>query len=284
MGAIIECIPVNIDEDHYIRYVSNRNIDRTTGRIKPRAFGLRVYDKGSSIGHAREDDVSGFHYEQLGCKDNSSSYCKILNNVEYLKFEYNNELLATLKISNIKQAVNKVCPNIKIEFIKKSNIRSEQDTYHIGIYGLKILYPVITENDKKILEKILYAIYLCIEYSDTIGNIKNSNSKPKVIREDMFTRLLKLPGPRYVNTLAEALSLDNKELYMKPVLKTARDFIAKVLELANEYDVSVFVVTEGASGYSNRGCDGVKQARLDHIKWERKHNIDPNHDWANEER
>ena len=43
-----------------------------------------------------------------------------------------------------------------------------------------------------------------------------------------------------------------------------------------------FVVTDGASATSNNGCEAVKNARSNHIKWELKNNFDPDEDWAKE--
>ena len=60
----------------------------------------------------------------------------------------------------------------------------------------------------------------------------------------------------------------------------AREFCKKVKELAKEYDLSFFVVTEGASAISNNGCEAVKNARDNHIKWELEHNSDPYEDWS----
>ena len=44
-------------------------------------------------------------------------------------------------------------------------------------------------------------------------------------------------------------------------LNRAREFCQKVKELAKEYDLSFFVVTEGASAVSNNGCEAVKNVR-----------------------
>ena len=60
----------------------------------------------------------------------------------------------------------------------------------------------------------------------------------------------------------------------------AREFCAKVRVLAKEYNLSFFVVTEGASATSNNGCEAVKNARENHIKWELAHNEDPYEDWS----
>lgn len=62
----------------------------------------------------------------------------------------------------------------------------------------------------------------------------------------------------------------------------AREFCMQVKQLAKEYDLPFFVVTDGASATSNNGCEAVKNARSNHIKWELKNNFDPDEDWAKE--
>jgi len=66
-------------------------------------------------------------------------------------------------------------------------------------------------------------------------------------------------------------------------IKKAREFCQKVRELANEYELPFFVVTDGASATSNNGCEAVKNARDNHIKWELENGSDPNEDWSKEE-
>lgn len=60
----------------------------------------------------------------------------------------------------------------------------------------------------------------------------------------------------------------------------AREFVSDVLKLAKSYNLSVFVVTEGASGTMNNNCDAVRNARDSHIKWEKKNGHDPYEDWS----
>lgn len=62
----------------------------------------------------------------------------------------------------------------------------------------------------------------------------------------------------------------------------ARRFVAEVAYLAEKYGLDYFVVTEGASGTSSRGCPAVDHARRSHMEWERAHGIDPEHDWSEE--
>lgn len=64
----------------------------------------------------------------------------------------------------------------------------------------------------------------------------------------------------------------------------ARAFCKEVKELAEKYDLPFFVVTDGASAISNNGCEAVKNARDNHIKWELENNLDPNEDWNTEQK
>lgn len=64
-------------------------------------------------------------------------------------------------------------------------------------------------------------------------------------------------------------------------LAKARQFITDVKELANKYNLPVFVVTNGASGISNNGCEAVRHARDAHMEWEKNHGADPYEDWSN---
>ncbi len=60
----------------------------------------------------------------------------------------------------------------------------------------------------------------------------------------------------------------------------AREFCEKVRNLANEYDLPFFIVTDGASSTHNNGCEAVKIARDNHIKWEKENGFDPDEDWT----
>lgn len=64
----------------------------------------------------------------------------------------------------------------------------------------------------------------------------------------------------------------------------ARRFCRDVQALGKKYELSYFFVTEGASCTMNNGNAAVRNARLNHEKWERNNGYDPDEDWANEER
>ena len=63
-------------------------------------------------------------------------------------------------------------------------------------------------------------------------------------------------------------------------IKKARDFVAEVLSLSRKYDLPVFIVTDGASGTNNNGCVAVRNARNNHIEFEKNNGFDPYHDWS----
>ena len=60
----------------------------------------------------------------------------------------------------------------------------------------------------------------------------------------------------------------------------ARKFCLEVKEMAKKYNLPFFVVTDGASAVSNNGCNAVKNARDNHIKWEKENGFDPYEDWS----
>lgn len=63
-------------------------------------------------------------------------------------------------------------------------------------------------------------------------------------------------------------------------LDQAKKFCLEVKELAKKYNLPFFVVTEGASATSNNGCIAVKNARDNHIIWEKENGYDPYEDWS----
>lgn len=71
---------------------------------------------------------------------------------------------------------------------------------------------------------------------------------------------------------------------MEDKLLKARKFCKEVKELAQQYDLPFFLVTDGASATSNNGCEAVKNARDNHIQWELKNNYDPYEDWEKDNR
>lgn len=65
----------------------------------------------------------------------------------------------------------------------------------------------------------------------------------------------------------------------KEKIEKSRKFCSEVRELAKKYELSFFIVTEGASATSNNGCEAVKNARKAHEKWEKEHGYNPEEEW-----
>lgn len=59
----------------------------------------------------------------------------------------------------------------------------------------------------------------------------------------------------------------------------ARMFCDDVKKISKIYDLPFFIVTDGASVILNNGCAAVRNARENHIKWEKENGYDPNHEW-----
>jgi len=66
-------------------------------------------------------------------------------------------------------------------------------------------------------------------------------------------------------------------------VEIARKFCSEVKALADKYNLSFFLVTEGASITKNNGCEAIKNARSAHKEWERCHGFDLEETWQWEE-
>lgn len=62
-------------------------------------------------------------------------------------------------------------------------------------------------------------------------------------------------------------------------IQVARQFCKEVKELAEKYQLPCFVVTDGASATSNNGCEAVRNARDNHIRWEEENGFNPYENW-----
>lgn len=59
-----------------------------------------------------------------------------------------------------------------------------------------------------------------------------------------------------------------------------RLFLSQVRNLAEEFDVNFFCVSDGASAMSNDGTnEEISRLRRLHEKWEKENGFDPDEDW-----
>ena len=59
----------------------------------------------------------------------------------------------------------------------------------------------------------------------------------------------------------------------------SKDFIKKVKELAKEYNLNFFIVTNGASAISNKGNEIVEKHRSLQIELDKEMGINPFDNW-----
>ena len=132
----------------------------------------------------------------------------------------------------------------------------------------------------RLLKKYKLKASDCLFIDDNSSNIETAQNlgfktlyynNPKSI--DLYSIIesaeLELPEDEVVNEACKDVS-------------TARRFVSDVRELAKKYDANFFVVTDGASGYSNGNGENnpaVKNARAQQIEWEKKNGFDPDEDW-----
>lgn len=98
--------------------------------------------------------------------------------------------------------------------------------------------------------------------------------------------------PKAVEVLAEHMGCDYTLVTEAGVYKRrageskglakARQFCADVRTLASKKNLPFFVVTNGASAYSNDGNEAIRHARDMHIEWEKTHGEDPDEDWSSQ--
>lgn len=120
------------------------------------------------------------------------------------------------------------------------------------------------------------------------ANIPKSNPKVFVLfdgkkseynrrkAENKIHRLLRSREPEELNVVVEGIEL----LEACKNIEEARKFVRDVERLAKKYDANYFIVTDGASGTSNKGNPAVKHPRDSQIEWDKKHGFDPDEDWT----
>lgn len=125
------------------------------------------------------------------------------------------------------------------------------------------VYPIYYDNKPVTLNYIISHVEELTKNHEWNWNVGYSESA------FLETKRSELPEDEVVNEVCKDVS-------------TARRFVSDVRELAKKYDANFFVVTDGASGYSNGNGENnpaVKNARAQQIEWEKKNGFDPDEDW-----
>ena len=187
-------------------------------------------------------------------------------------------------------APNKIVQQLKD---KVKDFEDNKTTFDLRIFLNKILHI-----DHKVSKNEYHQV--CSTFVDTVlksGNINltgdinipdpgqlydHAKSMPNKIIEVFNDKAPKYDGKktkRKLSTLLKSSDIEGIEEACKDI-KSAREFVSKVGELAKKYDANYFIVTDGASGIHNNGNPAVKNARDSQIKWEKKHGFDPDEDWS----
>ena len=187
-------------------------------------------------------------------------------------------------------APNKIVQQLKD---KVKDFEDNKTTFDLRIFLNKILHI-----DHKVSKNEYHQV--CSTFVDTVlksGNINltgdinipdpgqlydHAKSMPNKIIEVFNDKAPKYDGKktkRKLSTLLKSSDIEGIEEACKDI-KSAREFVSKVGELAKKYDANYFIVTDGASGIHNNGNPAVRNARDSQIKWEKKHGFDPDEDWS----
>lgn len=208
-------------------------------------------------------------------------------------FGFVRENLSSFK-DNIISVIAFFAPNHIVESLKNkiNDFKDNKTTFDLRIFLNKILHI-----DHKVSKNEYNQV--CSTFVDTVlksgginlvgdteipdpGQLYNaSKSVPNKIIEVFNGIATKYNGKtvkRKLNTLYNKIYISIEEACKD--LKSAREFVSKVGELAKKYDANYFIVTDGASGIRNNGNPAVKDARDSQIKWEKEHGFDPDEDWS----
>ncbi len=74
--------------------------------------------------------------------------------------------------------------------------------------------------------------------------------------------------------------MKNENIKSENNLIKARAFCSEVEKISKKYNLEYFFVTEGASSTKVENCDAVRNARNNHIEWEKENGYNPNEDWS----
>lgn len=165
-----------------------------------------------------------------------------------------------------------------------------QLAYKFDDYNLN-LYPLIIVNTSILHSQIRQIKRATGDNAELLWMFKNffSRLNQNINRDKELDKIRKIKEENIMGNNSDFLNLlpsvvqenkNNDKEYLLAKQAVSRRFIMEVQELARNYKLSFFCVTEAASGYSNNNCEAVKHARDCHIEWEKEHGYDPYEDWS----
>lgn len=151
-------------------------------------------------------------------------------------------------------------------------------------------YPLIIVNTSVLHSQIRQIKRASGDKAELLWMFKNffSRLNQNINRDKELNKIRKLKeendmsNQEIFGSLTPSVVQEKDDKYLLSKRTIARRFISEVQELARVYKLPFFCVTDGASGYSNNGCDAVKHARDSHIEWEKENGQDPYEDWSTE--
>ena len=207
-----------------------------------------------------------------------------LNDVDMLLDMKLDIILSSEEIAELdKRELDKIV-NYSEEEIRENlddyKIIEDEDKPVIGIFALfgyddgKLLdtiYVINSSRKKGIGTKIIKNIILN-NYQPIYLWVYKSNKLAVKLYEKLNFKIKEETDTRYF--------MKNENIKPDNNLIKARAFCSEVEKISKKYNLEYFFVTEGASSTKVENCGAVRNARNNHIEWEKENGYNPNEDWS----
>lgn len=189
------------------------------------------------------------------------------------------EEIAELDKRKLEKIVNYSEEEIR-ENLEDYKIIEDHDKNVIGIFALfgyddgKLLdtiYVINSSRKKGIGTKIIKNIILN-NYQPIYLWVYKSNKLAVKLYERLNFKIKEETDTRYF--------MKNENIKPDNNLIKARAFCSEVEKISKKYNLEYFFVTEGASSTKVENCGAVRNARNNHIEWEKENGYNPNEDWS----
>lgn len=207
-----------------------------------------------------------------------------LNDVDMLLDMKLDIILSSKEIAELDKRELEKIVNYSEEEIRENledyKIIEDDDKNVIGIFALfdyddgKLLdtiYVINSSRKKGIGTKIIKNIILN-NYQPIYLWVYKSNKLAVKLYEKLNFKIKEETDTRYF--------MKNENIKPNNNLIKARAFCSEVEKISKKYNLEYFFVTEGASSTKVKNCGAVRNARNNHIEWEKENGYNPNEDWS----
>jgi len=207
-----------------------------------------------------------------------------LNDVDMLLDMKLDIILSSKEIAELDKRELEKIVNYSEEEIRENledyKIIEDEDKNVIGIFALfdyddgKLLdtiYVINSSRKKGIGTKIIKNIILN-NYQPIYLWVYKSNKLAVKLYEKLNFKIKEETDIRYF--------MKNENIKPDNNLIKARAFCSEVEKISKKYNLEYFFVTEGASSTKVENCGAVRNARNNHIEWEKENGYNPNEDWS----